>query len=248
MIKNSFIIIVLLITTLLFACNGNEANQVNDKLENPNSKLFLLSAGLTTDTLRSEFLNYLEKEPTTYSVAVAVNAISTAKKKRKKTTKVKIEINGMGFDSSKIEQFDLMLRDPVQLTEFNIIYILGGNPFLLLEEVKKSGADKVLKELAYQDNILMGYSAGSLLFGPSLALFDYADPILGFNEIGLEELECLGLYDFHIFPHYTDFTNQEPELISKIDEFERQSDLPTYRINDNQGIIYQQGGIEIIGN
>ena len=147
----------------------------------------------------------------------------------------------------KIEQFDLMLRDPVELSEGDIIYVLGGNPFLLLDEVKKSGADKVLKDLAYQDKILMGYSAGSLLFGPSLVLFNYTDSLLGFNEIGLKELDCLGLYHFHIFPHYADFTNQEPELVGNIDEFEKQSDLPINRINDNQAIIYKEAKIEIIG-
>ena len=154
---------------------------------------------------------------------------------------MKVRFHDMGFDSLKIEQFDLMVRDPKELSEFDIIYILGGNPFLLLDEVMKSRADKVLKELAFQDKILMGYSAGSLLLGPSLELMDHADSLLGFNEIELKKLDCLGLYNFHIFPHYADFTNQVPELIAKINEFENKADLPVYRINDNQGIIYKDG-------
>ena len=92
-----------------------------------------------------------------------------------------------------------MKRNSNELSEFDLIYILGGNSFLLIKEVKKSGADKILKELANQDKVLIGYSARSLLWGPSLELLNYADPLLGFNEIGLKELEWLGLYDLHIF-------------------------------------------------
>jgi len=93
----------------------------------------------------------------------------------------------------------------------------------------------------------MGYSAGSLLLGPDLSLMNHVDTLLGFNEIGLKELSCIGLYNFHIFPHYTDFTSQVPELITKIEQYESQSDLPVYRLNDNQGIVYQNGRIKIIG-
>jgi dipeptidase E len=250
--RRSFsLLIIVLATALLSACGNQEANNAVQPavLESaPNSPtLFLLSKGLKTDTLKSAFLNLLEIEPANYSVAVIVNASSSDKKKRKKVQKIKAEFTEIGFDSTKIEMFDLMQRDPQELADFDIIYTLGGNPFLLLDEVNKSGARAILKELATQGKILMGYSAGSLLLGPDLTLFNAADSLLGFNEIGLTELSCLGLYDFHIFPHYANFTGQAPELIPIINEFEKQSDFPVYRLNDNQAIIYRNGEIEIVG-
>jgi len=93
----------------------------------------------------------------------------------------------------------------------------------------------------------MGYSAGALLLGPDLSLMYHVDTLLNFNEMGLKELSCIGLYHFHIFPHYTDFTSQVPELITKIEQYESQSDLPIYRLNDNQAIVYHNGKIRIIG-
>lgn len=233
------------------SCRGKKI-QNDEKIteENPDQtfpKLFLLSKGLTTDILKEEFLKFLEKEPSIHSVAIVVNASSTDKKKRKKTKKIKIQFEAMGFDSTKIQLFDLMKTSPKKLSEFDIIYILGGDPFLLLDEVNKSGARTMLKELAYQNKILMGYSAGSLLLGPDLSLMNHVDTLLGFNKIGLKELSCIGLYDFYIFPHYIDFTSQIPELITKIKEYESQCVFPIYRLNDNQGITYKNGIIEIIG-
>lgn len=249
--SNNFPFIVLLIAAILFACSGKKGNHIDkssvDQLDQAYPTLILLSAGLTTDTLISAFLNTLDRDPMMYSVAVVVNASTTNKKKYKKTKKIKTQFSEMGFDSTIVEQFDLMHRKHEELSAFDIIYILGGNPFLLLDELNKSGFRSVLKELVNQDKILMGYSAGSLLLGPDMMLMDRADSLLGFNDIGLKELTCLGLYDFYIFPHYADFTSQAPELIPIINEFEAETEYPLYRIKDNQGIIFHNGKVQIIG-
>ena len=247
----TFPILFFLIIVIFNSCDENtitdHTKTQQTKPDKTYPKLFLLSKGLTTDTLKNEFLNFLGKDPLTLSVAVVVNASSTDKKKKKKVKKVKHQFSEIGFDSSRIELFDLMRSAPENLLEFDVVYILGGNPFLLLNEVNKSDAKKVFKELVDQEKILMGYSAGSLLLGPDLSLMDHVDTLLGFNETGLKELSCIGLYNFHIFPHYSEFTNQVPELISKIEEFESQSILPVYKLNDNQAILYDQGKVKIIG-
>lgn len=244
----------LIITTLLLLGSCRERKVSNEEKESAAisnqsyPRLFLLSKGLTTDTLKKEFLNFLDGDLEKLSVAVVVNASSTDHKKRKKTKKIKVQFNSIGFDSTRIELFDLMKRSPQELSKFDIIYILGGNPFLLLDEVNKSGAHSVLKELAYQDKFLMGYSAGSLILGPDLTLMNNVDTLLGYNEYDLKQLSCVGLYDFQIFPHYSNFTTQVPELIDKIDEYELKSNYPIYRLDDNQGIIYRDGVIKIVGN
>ena len=252
--KSNTIHIFLLSAAILFlssSCNPNntQKKEIDEKAstDQTNSKLLLLSKGLTTDTLKHEFLNLLKKEPSLHSVAVVANASSTEKKMHKKTKKVKVEFAELGFDSTKIVLFDLLKTPANQLEQFDIIYILGGNPFKLLDVVHKSGAGATLKNLMHQEKILMGYSAGALLLGPDLSQMDYVDSLLGFNEIDLKELSCIGLYDFYIFPHYKDFTSQVPELSAKIEEFESSTNRPLYRLNDNQGILYQNGAVKIIG-
>jgi len=91
---------------------------------------------------------------------------------------------------------------PQKLLGFDVIYILGGNPFLLRDEVNKSGARTVFKELVDRGKFLMGYSAGSLLLGPDLSLMNHVDTLLGFNEIGLKNFPALVLTTF-TFSHIT---------------------------------------------
>lgn len=238
---------ILIMSSCISTADRSEGNVPTDESRSLSSKLFLLSKGLTTDTLKKEFLDLLEKDPQLHSVAVVVNATTTEKKKFKKTKKVKVQFEQIGFDSTKIDLFDLMKRSPEDLYSYDIIYILGGNPFQLLDEVNRSGADTVLINLASQDKILMGYSAGSLLLGPDLTLMNYVDSLLEFNQLGLKELSCAELYNFYIFPHYEDFSNQVPELRTKIKEFESMTEVPVYRLNDNQGIICINGEVQIIG-
>ena len=239
------------IILFLFSCNNQHDTKKNnvhlEKTELSTSTLLLLSKGLTNDTLKSEFLKLLKKESHLYSIAVIVNASSTEKKKIKKTKKVKIQFAEMGLDSSKIELFDLVKTEPQKLKEYDIIYILGGNPFLLLDDINRSGAQKAITEFFESDKIIMGYSAGALLLGPDLSLLNHVDSLLEFNQLKLTELSCLGLYDFYIFPHFRDFTTQIPELSEKIQEFELKKKLAVKRLNDNQGIIISRGVSRIIG-
>ena len=234
----------------VLACNSSD-NNANKKQKQTTiqPKLFLLSKGLETDTLKQAFLDFLDTEVNEQTVAVVVNASSSEKKKVKKVKKVKSRFYEIGFDSTKIELFDVMKRNPRELVDFDIIYTLGGNPFLLLDEVRKSGAGAVMSEIAYEykDKVLMGYSAGTLLLGPNMELMNAVDSLLGFNEMRLTELNCLELYDFLIFPHYDEFTAEVEGLAEAIRQFEEQSTFEIIRLNDNEGIMIKGGRMQIVG-
>ncbi len=241
-------LLFLTVLMILKSCGQSSPKSELSSEKSPFPKLFLLSKGLVTDTLKNEFLKFIEKDPSTQSVAVIVNATKSQTKKVKKTKKVKRRFAEIGFDSTKIEMFDLNIRNPRDLSEFDIIYVLGGNPFVLLDEVRKSKANMVLKELTHQEKIMMGYSAGALLFGPSLDLMNDVDSLLGFNEIQLQNLSCLEIYDFLIFPHYEEFTSEVEGLAEEIDQFELKSNYKIHRLNDHEGIIFENGKMRLIGN
>lgn len=243
----SLILLITVLTGVMSCQSRNEHLQSAHKI-NHSPRLFLMSKGLVSDTLKAELINFINEDPSALRVAVVVNATSTENKKLKKTNKVKDRLSSIGFDSSRIEMFDLLKRNTADLHKFDIIYILGGNPFNLLAEVRSSGAEPVLEELAANNKVLMGYSAGALLLGPNLDLMNAVDSLLGFNEIALKTLDCLNLYDFLIFPHYRDFTNQVPELIQMINNFEDTSTLEVVRLNDGQGIIIENGILRIVGS
>ena len=57
--------------------------------------------------------------------------------------------------------FDLDARPRRLLNSYDVAEFIGGNPFYLLDAVRKSGAETVLREIA-ADKILIGWSAAAL--------------------------------------------------------------------------------------
>lgn len=57
--------------------------------------------------------------------------------------------------------FDLDACPRRLLNGYDVAKFIGGNPFYLLDAVRKSGAETVLREIA-ADKILIGWSAAAL--------------------------------------------------------------------------------------
>jgi len=106
----------------------------------------------------------------------------------------------LGF---QLEDFDLKNKteDEVRaaLSKSDIIFVAGGNTFYLLEKIKQSGFDKVLRELKASEKIYIGSSAGSIIVGPNI------EPLKSLNhseEANLDNYDAIGLVDFVVLPHW----------------------------------------------
>jgi dipeptidase E len=91
-----------------------------------------------------------------------------------------------------------------ELDDFDTIYLMGGNTFLLLSILRKSGFDILLEKFAASKRVICGISAGAIVLGQSIgtaALDSEADE----NTIGIMDLAGLKMLgDLHIHTHYTD--------------------------------------------
>ncbi|TKH15443.1 hypothetical protein FC678_02160 [Peribacillus simplex] len=83
---------------------------------------------------------------------------------------------------------------------YNVIYINGGNPFYLLYHMKKSGADLILKDMAKQNTVIVGGSAGAIILGPNIEVVNYFTPQI--NTVDMQDLTALGLTNKAMFPQY----------------------------------------------
>ncbi len=124
----------------------------------------------------------------------------------------------LGF---KLEDFDLKGKseDEVRaaLSKTDIIFVSGGNTFYLLEHVKKSGFDKVLRELKDSDKIYIGSSAGSIILGPNI------EPIKSFDDPSaakLDNYDGIGLVDFVVLPHWgkEKYAARQEKVIKEFDK------------------------------
>lgn len=88
----------------------------------------------------------------------------------------------------------------------DIIYISGGNTFFLLNELIRTGTDKLLIEQVNAGKPFIGESAGSIVLSPNI---EYIKEMDDYRSATLESYNSLNLINFYPLPHYNDFPFQE---------------------------------------
>ena len=85
------------------------------------------------------------------------------------------------------------------LTKNDIIFVGGGNTFYLLQELRRSGADKILIQEVNKGKLYIGESAGAIIACPDIGYCVGMDSSEKAPE--LTDYTGLGLVDFYIVPH-----------------------------------------------
>ncbi|HOR02209.1 MAG TPA: Type 1 glutamine amidotransferase-like domain-containing protein [Candidatus Woesebacteria bacterium] len=86
-----------------------------------------------------------------------------------------------------------------KLENINLIFVCGGNPFYLLDQVIKSGFDEILKDKTNPDTIYIGSSAGSMIIGDHIDLVSTADEVSKALQLKSKGLKII---DLAILPHW----------------------------------------------
>ena len=81
----------------------------------------------------------------------------------------------------------------------DIVLVAGGNTFYLMEKLKESGADKVIKEFVKNGGVYIGSSAGSIICCPTIeGAKEFDDPSLAPK---LNNFDGMGIFKDVIIPH-----------------------------------------------
>lgn len=128
-----------------------------------------------------------------------------------------------------------------KLTKNDIIYIAGGNSFYLLQELRKSGADKVIIQEVNKGKLYIGESAGAIIAAPDIGYSLEMDCPEKAPE--LKDYSGLNLIDFYVVPHYKNW--EMGKAAEKI------IDMHSLRLNlkiitDNQAILVQENQVKIL--
>jgi dipeptidase E len=89
------------------------------------------------------------------------------------------------------------------LKKNDLIYVSGGNTFFLLQELRKSGADRIIAELVGRGKMYVGESAGSMVVAPDVEYASRMDDVKKAPD--LSDYTALGLVHCYPLPHYTNF-------------------------------------------
>ncbi len=122
------------------------------------------------------------------------------------------------------------------------IYLAGGNTFYLLQEVKKTGADKVIIEEVNRGKVYIGTSAGAIIVAPDILYSEAMDKKDKAPE--LKDYKGLALMEEYPLPHYTNKPFKEAvEVILQ----DYQDKLPLIPYSNSQVIEVQDDSFQVRG-
>jgi dipeptidase E len=125
-----------------------------------------------------------------------------------------------------------------KLSLFGIIWVRGGNTFVLRQAMRLSGFDTIIKELSERDDIIYGgYSAGACILAPTLKGLDLMDDITEMPYKNSELIwEGLNIIDFSIVPHY-DSEHPESSDAEKTVQYLKKHKIKYKTLRDGEEII-----------
>lgn len=203
-------------------------------------KLLLTSAGLSNEKIRDKFLELLGKNPKDSTVMF----VPTAADPEQDKWFVQSALNELKNLGLQILTVDLKVENEQSLGDkaavCDVIYVNGGNTFYLLDWVRRSGFNKVLKNFLSQNKVYIGTSAGSILLGPDISVSGWGTSV-DRNIVGLNDLTGLKLVPFVISPHFTE--SERSILESK----QKEITYPILALTDKQAIAVQGDTHEFVG-
>lgn len=147
----------------------------------------------------------------------------------------------LGFKPFELDLRDYFYKpfDPAVLNEVGLIWVRGGNVFVLRLAMKLSGFDDYLIEALNEDKFVYGgFSAGGCVLSPSLQGYDIVDDTnMTQLAYGLTpDYSALGVLDYTFEPHYKSDHPESAYIDKEIEKLEHLG-LPYRTLRDGEAIV-----------
>ncbi|MFV0517130.1 MAG: peptidase E [Aminipila sp.] len=199
-------------------------------------KMFLASSFTSVSTLFADFENNLKgKTVTVIPTASRVERVNfyvwTGKRALKK---LGLSVDVLEISTSSIDKIERKIK------ENDFIYITGGNTFFLLQELRRTGADKIIIDEVNAGKTYIGESAGSIVTSTNIEYIKEMDSIK--KAPSLADYNSLGLIDFHPVPHFNNvpFKKSAQKIIDNYS-----SSMKLLPFSNNQAITIENGKVTL---
>lgn len=202
-------------------------------------KLYLSSYKLGDDLDKLKEL--FPKNKKTAYISNALDFSKDLERRRKGEEKEIKDLTNLGLDVELLDLRDYFGKKELlnkKIAEFGVIWVRGGNVFLLRQAMKLSGFDEILIELNKNPEILYGgYSAGVIVIGPSLKGIELVDDstvdIYKDSELIFDGLNII---NYVLVPHY-DSDHKESEQINDVIKYLIKNKTLFIALRDGEAII-----------
>ncbi|MFA6512385.1 MAG: Type 1 glutamine amidotransferase-like domain-containing protein [Patescibacteria group bacterium] len=123
----------------------------------------------------------------------------------------------------------------------DVLIVIGGNPFHLLEAVRVSRFDQAVYEFIDRGGVYSGGSAGAYIACPDIGISELSHWNTPEYRGGLSDLTAMDLVPFYIKAHYL------PEQEEEMRAFAEKAAYPLRVLKDGQGLLVRDGNVEFIG-
>ena len=134
-----------------------------------NMRVLLTSSGLETKEIQDYFVKLTNMDmalvKALFIPVAAINADAIAV-----LPKCMNDLLKCGIRSENIKVYDMHKgMDLEELQRYDVVYICGGETHYLIQRINETGFNKTLMEYIYADGVVVGVSAGSLVFSSNTA-------------------------------------------------------------------------------
>jgi dipeptidase E len=173
--------------------------------------------------------------------AVIANAIDNADPQTRREG-VERELEALGALGLEPREVDLRehFGSTPDLRGYDLVWLRGGNVFLLRYALAASGADTLLVDLLRTDSLVYaGYSAGPCVLGPSLRGLELVDEPEAVEATygGVPVWDGLGVLDFAIVPHVDSPDHPETERCNALAEHFRAEGVRHRTLRDGEVLV-----------
>ena len=171
--------------------------------------IILTSCGIRNEDFKNKFYEIVSKEElANKKVLYIATAVDGEKDDNKSWVLEEYKtILDLGIKEENITEYKI--GNPLDIDNFDIIYMMGGNTIYLLDMVRKNTFDKVIKDFISKGKIYIGSSAGSQILGTTIDL----NSIYENNFVNMTDFTAIGIVNGEVVPH----ANKKKELLSKVD-------------------------------
>lgn len=136
------------------------------------------------------------------------------------------------------------------LLAFDLLWVRGGNAFVLRRALRQSRADDIIKAIVQNDSVVYGgYSAGPCVLAPSLRGLELVDHPTVVPD-GYESpviWEGLGLLPFAFAPHYKSPDHPESAAVDNVVDYYVAKHIPFIALVDGEALVIQGDKKVVVG-
>ena len=195
-----------------------------------------------------KFGNYTEELvrlcPDNKKAGVIMNAVDWGDPERVVSSlKEQVEtLTSLGFTPEQIDlrnYFGKIEELRKHLSTFGLVWVYGGNTFVLKRAYEQCGFDEIIKEMLLKDKIVYaGFSAGIVILSKSMRGLEIVDDPEIVPEGYKKDFnwDGLGILDYNIAVHY-DSDHPESADMDKEIEFYEKNNMPYKTLKDGEVIV-----------